>query len=375
MNLDETAEDAGFRAEIRAWLADHVAPATGSTPTFAERHAFDRALAQAGYLGRSWPTAFGGAGAGPVQASILDEECARVGFPRAQSPSRFGVDLLSPALFAHATREQQDEVLPPIRRAETLWCQGFSEPEAGSDLANVQSFADDRGEHLALSGSKIWTTQAHEAEWCFALVRTDRHAPRHHNLSFVLFRMDQPGISIRPIRQATGEAEFNELYFDDVRVEHRHVIGGLGQGWRVAMTVTGAERSYGQLSRFRTYTAQLGQIAAMVRESSSERRVSWERTLGSLAADLTGIRDASYKILSLAAAGESLESLPSIVKLWWSTTHQRLMDLGSDIAAETDGDLEFWNTEWLRSRAESIYAGTSQVQRNIIAERMLGLPK
>jgi alkylation response protein AidB-like acyl-CoA dehydrogenase len=375
MNVEETAEDAAFRAEIRAWLADHGTPATGPAPTFAERLAFDRSLAAAGYLGRSWPTAFGGAGAGPVQASILDEECARVGFARAQSPSRFGADMLAPALFTHGTRAQQDELLPPIRRAETLWCQGFSEPEAGSDLANVQSFADDRGDHLVLGGSKIWTTQAHEADWCFALVRTDRDAPRHRNLSFVLFPMDQPGVTIRPIRQATGEAEFNELYFDDVRVEHRHVLGGLGQGWCVAMTVTGAERSYGQLSRFRTYTVQLEQIAAMVRESRSGRRPSWERELGALTADLIGIRNASYKILSLAAAGESLGTLPSVVKLWWSTTHQRLMDLGSDVAAETDGDLEFWNTEWLRSRAESIYAGTSQIQRTIIAERMLGLPK
>ncbi|PKW16833.1 acyl-CoA dehydrogenase family protein [Saccharopolyspora spinosa] len=375
MNLDETPEEAGFRTTVRSWLADNITPNLPTEPSFADRLAADRKLGAAGYIGYTWPAEFGGGGAGPVYASILDEECARVGIPRSLAPSRFGADLLAPALIAHGSLEQLAEFLPRTRRADIVWCQGFSEPEAGSDLANVQSRLDDAGDHFRLSGAKIWTTQAHEAQWCFALVRSSRDAPRHHNLAFVLFDMQQPGVTIRPLRRLTGDAEFNELFFDQVRVERRHVVGGLHDGWKVAMTTMGAERSYGQLSRYRAYAEQLTAIAAMVRQYRGERRRVWEVELGMLAADLTGIRDSSYKITSLAAAGESVGVLPSVTKLWWSTTHQRLMDLGHEVAVETGGDLDFWLTEWLRSRAESIYAGTSQVQRNIIGERMLGLPR
>ncbi|MFC5750880.1 acyl-CoA dehydrogenase family protein [Actinomadura rugatobispora] len=376
MNLDETPAEAAFRAEVRDRLMAEIVPLVSGRPVgFAERLEADRRLAAAGYLGYSWPTRFGGAGGDPIMAGILDEECSRAGVPRSLSPSRFGADLLAPALMAHGTDDQLAELLPGIRDCRTIWCQGFSETEAGSDLANVQSFATDAGDHLVLNGSKVWTTQAHEADWCFALVRTSRDRPRHRNLSFVLFDMKQPGASIRPITQLTGEAEFNELHFDGVRVEHRHVIGGIDDGWRVAMTVVGAERSYGQLSRYRNYLGQLKAVAAMIQRAEAGPRSTWLRELGELTADVTGIRNSSYKITSLAAAREPLGVLPSMTKLWWSSTHQRLMDLGQEVAVATGTDLDHWQTEWLRSRGESIYAGTSQVQRNIVAERMLGLPK
>lgn len=375
MNLTETLEEAEFRATVRTWLAREITPMVGPSLTFSDRVEADIRLAAAGYLGYTWPKEFGGADGDPILASILDEECARAGIPRSLAPSRFGAHLLAPALIAHGTHAQLEEFLPPIRSAKTIWCQGFSETEAGSDLANVQSFAADNGDHLILNGSKIWTTQAHEADWCFALVRTSRTEPRHHNLSFVLFNMRQENISIRPIKQLTGQAEFNEVRFDDVRIERRHVIGDLDEGWQVAMTVVGAERSYGQLSRFSDYTRQLRAIAALVMADDSPRTGVWLTQIGQLAADLTGIRDISYKLTSLAAAGMPIGTLPSVNKLWWSTTHQRLCDLGYEVAIATDNDLHYWQEQWLSSRAESIYAGTSQVQRNIIAERMLGLPK
>lgn len=375
MNLTETPEETDFRATVRTWLDREIAPIIGPSLTFTDRLEADTRLAAAGYLGYTWPKEFGGADGDPILASILDEECAHAGIPRSLAPSRFGANLLAPALIAHGTQAQLEEFLPPIRSAKNIWCQGFSETEAGSDLANVQSFAADNGDHLVLNGSKIWTTQAHEADWCFALVRTSRTKPRHHNLSFVLFDMRQENISIRPIRQLTGQAEFNEVRFDDVRIERRHVVGDLNDGWRVAMTVVGAERSYGQLSRFSDYTRQLRAIASLVIAEDSPRTDVWLTQIGQLAADLTGIRDVSYKLTSLAAAGKPIGTLPSVNKLWWSTTHQRLCDLGHEVAIATNTDLDYWQEQWLGSRAESIYAGTSQVQRNIIAERMLGLPK
>lgn len=375
MNLDETPEEASFRDEVRSWAQETLAPLGQANLTFADRATADRLLAEAGYLGCAWPSAFGGRDAGPSLTSILEEECSLAGFPRALSPSRFGVDLFAPALIAHGTVEQQQEFLPAIRRAEIVFCQGFSEPEAGSDLANVRCALERDGTDFLLNGSKIWTTQAHEADWCFALVRSNPQAPRHQNLSFVLVDMRQPGVTIRPLVQSTGEAEFNEVFFDQVRVQARHIIGGIDNGWRVAMTTVGAERSYGQLSRFHAYMGELVAIAELVREADGLSTDAWTQEVGSIAADLTGIRDLSYKITSLAAAGEPTEALSSVSKLWWSTTHQRLVDLGYDVACATGKHVDDWLTQWLRVRAESIYAGTSEIQKNIVAERMLGLPR
>jgi alkylation response protein AidB-like acyl-CoA dehydrogenase len=375
MNLDETVEEAAFRAEVRDWVGAHLAPLYHDGLTFTDRVAADQLLARDGYLGCAWPVALGGKNASPALTAILDEECSLAGFPRSLAPSRFGVDLLAPALIAHGSAEQHLEFLPRIRRAEILFCQGFSEPEAGSDLANARCALEANGNDFVVNGSKIWTTQAREADWCFALVRSNRDAPRHQNLSLVLLDMHQPGVTIRPLVQSTGEAEFNEVFFDEVRVDRAHVIGGLDNGWRVAMTMVGAERSYGQLSRFRTYMKELRAIAELVRESDELSTDAWTQEIGEIAADLAGIRDLSYKITSLAAAGEPVDSLPSVTKLWWSTSHQRLVELGYELACATGRDVDHWLTQWLKVRAESIYAGTTQIQKNIIAERMLGLPR
>jgi alkylation response protein AidB-like acyl-CoA dehydrogenase len=335
----------------------------------------DRALAEAGWLGFSWPTEFGGAGGAPTMTAITDEERGLAGIPAASSPSRFGINLLGPTLMRHGTEDQQRRFLPPILRAEDLWCQGFSEPEAGSDLAGVRCFVRDDGDCLRLTGSKIWTTQAPEVDWCFALVRTENGAGRHRNLSFVLVSMKEPGIEIQPLRQLTGDAEFSQVFFDGVRVEHDNVIGAPGEGWPVAMTTLSAERSYAQLSRYRAYRSQLERIVELFADDNGGLSGTWAEDLGRIYADLTGIRNLSFKIASLATAGEDLAALPSVTKLWWSESHQRLVEFGYRAAVHTRHDEAYWYRLALQSRAETLYAGSSEIQRNIIAERMLGLPR
>lgn len=376
INLDEPREEREFRTKIRKWLTQSIPERIRGSKRFADRLEADRILASHGYLGFAWPREFGGMGASPALTTVLDDERARIGIPTPASPSRFGTHLLGPTLMRHGTVAQQREFLPPILKARHIWCQGFSEPDAGSDLAGVKCLAVDNGDHLLVSGSKIWTTQANEADWCFALVRSLLDAPRHRNLSFVLISMRQRGVEIQPLVQMTGEAEFSQVFFDEALVEPGHMIGRSGEGWQVAMTTLSSERSYGQLSRFREYQVQIQRITKMVQLAPPDRPTgAWLHELGYLAAQLAGIRSLSYKITSLAAAGEDIGALPSLAKLWWSTTHQRLTDLGFRVSAALGLDEDYWYPLWLASRAETLYAGTSQIQRNIIAERHLGLPR
>ena len=376
MNLDETSSEAAFRHDVREWIASAVPPELRGSTRFEDRLRIDRLFAERGLLAYTWPREFGGPGGGPIEAAILDEESGRAGIALSRSPSRMGTNLLGPAIMAHGSDEQKRRLLPRILRVEDIWCQGFSEPAAGSDLANVQCLAIDDGSVLRLTGSKLWTSQAQHASWCFVLARTDPSAPRHHNLSMLLVPMDDPGIEIRPLVQLTGEAEFSQVFFDNVPVPKENVLGGLGKGWAAAMTTLSAERSYGLFSRYGVYHGQLQRIADLLREAPpDETRSVWISELGSLFADLTGIRHLAYKIASLAAANADLGSLSSVTHVWWSDTHQKIADLGFRVATRTGRDEDVWYRLWLDSRAETIYGGTAQIQRNIIAERSLGLPR
>ena len=376
MDLTETAREAAFRAEVREWLEANIPQRLRGATRFEDRLQIDRLLAGRGYLAYTWPREFGGAGGGPIEAAILDQESGRIGVALSRSPSRMGTNLLGAAIMAHGTDAQKSRLLPRILRVEDIWCQGFSEPAAGSDLASVQCTATDTGDHLVLTGSKLWTSQAQHANWCFVLARTDAAAPRHHNLSMLLVPMHAKGIEIRPLVQLTGEAEFSQLFFDGVRVERADVLGGLGNGWAVAMTVLGSERSYGLFSRYGVYRGQLLRVAALLAETPHDPTYDARvLELGALYADLCGIRDLAYKVTSLAAAKEDLGTLSSLTHLWWADTHQRILDLGYRVSTETGRDMEQWQRLWLESRAETIYGGTAQVQRNIVAERTLGLPR
>ncbi len=375
MNLDETQEETRFRSDVRRYLDESIEDDWRGSESFSKRLEADRALAAGGYLGYLWPRKYGGQAGTPICAAILDEERGRAGIPASQSPSRFGVNLLGPTLIAHGTSRQCEEFLAPILQAEAIWCQGFSEPDAGSDLAAVQCVARPDGDVWRIDGAKIWTTQGPEADWCFALVRTGERADRHRNLSFVLIEMNQPGVEIRSLVQSTGASDFSQVFFDGARVYPKHVVGDINDGWRVAMTTLGAERAFGQLSRFGQYMLQLGKIADIIRNSDHPQRDAWMTEFGFVLADVSGIRNLSYRIASLAEAGEDPGSLPSVTKLWWSTSHQRLVDLGYTVSAATSSHLDYWFPLWLESRGETIYAGASQIQRNIISERMLGLPR
>ena len=377
MELTETPREAAFRHEVRDRLERSIPERLRGATRYEDRIEVDRLLAAHGYLAYTWPREFGGAGGGPIEAAILDQESGRIGIALSRSPSRMGTNLLGPAIMAHGTDAQKARLLPRILGVEDIWCQGFSEPAAGSDLASVQCTAlDEGGDDLLLTGSKLWTSQAQHASWCFVLARTDAAAPRHRNLSMLLVPMDAAGIEIRPLVQLTGEAEFSQLFFDRVRVRKADVLGGLGNGWAVAMTVLGSERSYGLFSRYGVYRGQLLRIAKMLadapRDATHDARVL---ELGALYADLTGIRDLALKVVSLAAAREDIGALSSITHLWWADTHQRVVDLGFRVATDAGQDAADWYRLWLESRAETIYGGTAQIQRNIVAERSLGLPR
>ena len=375
MNLEESEIEVDFRTEVRMWLAE-LPVDLRTAGTFESRLEFDRLMAFRGYLGYMWPTEFGGAGGDPILASILDEEAGQFGFPLSRSPSRMGTNLLGPTLMAHGTAEQRERFLPRILAVEEVWCQGFSEPNAGSDIANVQCLAVDHGDHFRLSGSKLWTSQAQHADWCFVLARSDPDGPRHRNLSFVLVPMREKGVDIRPVEQLTGEAEFNEVFFDEVEVPRENLVGEMNEGWTVAMTTLASERTYGLRSRYRFYLGQLQDVARMVSEQATggERQL-WIAELGHLYADLGGIRDMALKLLSLAAAREEVASISPISHLWWTQTHQRIADLGFRVATAVGVDEEYWYYLWLDTRGETIYGGSSQIQRNIISERTLGLPR
>ena len=375
MNLDETPAEAAFRATVRGFI-DTIPGELRGSPKFEHRLEVDRLFARSGYLAYTWPRAYGGAEGGPPEANILDEESGRASIPLSRSPSRLGTNLLGPSLIAHGTPEQKARFLPRILKVQDIWCQGFSEPSAGSDLANVQCLAVDEGDHLRLSGSKLWTSQAQHASWCFVLARTDPTAPRHKNLSMLLVPMTESGIEIRPLVQLTGEAEFSQVFFDNVRVPRDNVLGGPGKGWAAAMTTLGSERSYGLLSRFTSYRNQLQRAVGLLRAAPpGSVREAWLSELGTLYADLGGIRDLGYRVVSMATAGEDLSALTSVTHIWWSGTHQRIVDFGFRVATELGRDEEYWYRIWLESRAETIYGGTAQVQRNIIGERTLGLPR
>lgn len=379
MDLEESRSAQVFRRSVRQWVNDNVPNELRGSEDFDQRHSVDMLLAEQGYLGFSWPVEYGGAGADPELSMVLDEELARAGIPLSRSPSRFGISLVGPTLMRHGTRKQKERFLPAILHAQEVWCQGFSEPEAGSDLANVQTSASDRGDHFELNGTKIWTTQAQWSDWCFVLARTDPKGARHKNLSYLLVPMHQPGIRVQPLVQMTGTSEFNQVFFEKVKVPKDNVVGQIGEGWQVAMTTLSSERSYGQTSRYFFYLEQLRRAAQNVEAAiNSDMRAAYYQQLGYIFADLMGIQNLGYHMTSLTKSGHSVGYLPSVTKLWWSETHQRLADLGYRIVSsgKTSSDEEaFWLRLFLESRAETIYAGTSQIQRNVIAQRVLGLPK
>ncbi|MET7567098.1 acyl-CoA dehydrogenase family protein [Streptomyces sp. NPDC005492] len=372
------AEDDEFRAEVRAWLSAH---GDGER----DRRAWERTLGKSGWIGLGWAEGGYGNRTGTLTQQVAwAEEYARSGAP--PRSGHIGENLLAPTLIAHGTDEQKARFLPAVAAGDELWCQGYSEPGAGSDLAGVRTAAVwDAGDgSYRISGQKIWTSLAHEADWCFVLARTEAGSRRHHGLSFLLVPMDQPGrIEVRPIRQLTGTSDFNEVFFDGARARGEHLVGGEGAGWGVAMSLLGFERGVSTLAQQIGFAGELGRvIEAAVASGAVLDPVVRDRLVRQWA-ELRAMRWNALR--TLGRAGDA--GAPSVAKLLWGGWHQRLGELATQVrgAAAAVGpvdwspalsyELDVFQHLFLFSRADTIYGGSDQVQRTIIAERVLGLPR
>jgi alkylation response protein AidB-like acyl-CoA dehydrogenase len=386
VDLAFTPEEHEFAEEIKAWLAANVTPAP-SFETIADEVEFGRRwqarLAQHRWVGIHWPYEYGGRGASPVQVAIFNMEYAR---SRALQPiNRVGINLAGPTLLAHGTDEQRRRWLPGILTAEELWCQLFSEPDAGSDLASLRTRAERVDGGWLLSGQKVWTSYAQFARFGICLARTDPDAPKHRGISYLVVDMDAPGIEVRPLVQITGDAEFNEVFFDRVFVPDDHLVGGLHDGWAVANTTLAHERGtafpFKEQVVHETYLDELWRTAA-ARGVLDDAAVA--DALAQSFVELRVLRLHNWRTLSRLARGAVPGPESSVTKLAWTDMTQALSARALDVvgpaaplwwrAARTPGG-GFWQRQWLWSKAASIAGGTSEVQRTIIGERILGLPR
>ncbi|KUJ70039.1 acyl-CoA dehydrogenase [Streptomyces albus subsp. albus] len=375
-------EDERFRATARDWLDAHRGAACAE-----DGRTWERELGADGWIGLGWDRAQGGYGnrqATPTQQVVWAEEYAR-----ARAPVRLGhigENLLAPTLLAFGDATQRERFLPPIARGEELWCQGYSEPEAGSDLAALRTIAtrDPGAGGYRVTGQKIWTSLAAEADWCFVLARTEADAPRHHGLSFLLVPMDQPGrIEVRPIRQLTGTAEFNEVFFDGALARAEHLIGGAGAGWRVAMGLLAVERGVSTLAQQIGFAQELAHIVRLALDGGAIDDPVLRDRLVRQWAELQTLR--WHALHALAGADDP--GAPSVAKLLWGGWHQRLGELAvhvggaaaalgpADWAEDRPYELDARQRLFLFTRADTIYGGSDEIQRDIIAERVLRLPR
>lgn len=384
-------DDAAFRQELRAWLASAYAAFARDWPGGAAprdldfRRAWEDALCANGWSGLGWPEAYGGKDLPLSRQAVFHEEHARCGAPL--GVNLIGHGILAPTLLHFGTEAQKRRFLPGILANREVWCQGYSEPGAGSDLASVRTRAEPVAGGYRLRGHKIWTSFADRAQWCFVLARTDPQAPKHRGLSFLLVDMNSPGVRVEPIRQITGEAEFCEVFFEDVFVPQDLLLGEPNQGWKVAMAAASFERGTYFIPRLVRFAQELDMVRRLalrpdayghVPASSAAVRHKWAR----LAADSHVLALKSQRALAGAMRGDPPGPEGSSTKIHWSEAHQRLLELSMQLLGETacvaegaDEQAVALTHAYLWSRAETILAGTSEIQRNIIAEQMLGLPK
>ncbi len=399
MDLSYSEEDQAFRAEIRAWLEDNLTGewadlrglggAGRDHERFEERLAWNRHLAAHGWTCVGWPTEHGGRGLTLWQQVIFHEEYARAGAPA--RVNHLGEELLGPTLIAFGTPEQQQRFLPRIVAVEELWAQGYSEPGAGSDLANVQTRArledGPDGQQWVIDGQKVWTSNAHLSQWVFVVARTEPGSERHHGLSFLLVPLDQEGVEVRPIEQLTGGSEFNEVFLTGARTDADLVVGEPGRGWGVAMGLLGFERGVSTLAQTVDFSRELAGVVALARGNGALDDPVLRDRLAGLTAELEVIRANAMRGLSSVDAGSDSSAgggAGSIFKLVWANWHKRLGEVAMQVAGAagllaresgTPYDLDEWQRLFLFSHADTIYGGSDEVQKNILAERVLGLPK
>jgi alkylation response protein AidB-like acyl-CoA dehydrogenase len=388
MDLRDRPEDEAFRREIRSWLAEHVVgefAALGGrggsgdeTFGFETRRQWEKVLAADGWVGIGWPVHHGGRGLPITQQVIFNEEYVRAGAPG--RVSILGEGLLGPTVIQYGTPEQQARFLPPILAGTELWCQGYSEPNAGSDLANVQTKAVLDGDEWVVTGQKVWTSLAHQSDWCFVVCRTDPGSVRHRGLSYLLVPMDQPGVEIRPITQLTATSEFNEVFFDGARTRRQHVVGPVGDGWQVALATLAYERGVGLLGHQLSFRRELDRVGAVARATGRASDPLVRQRLARAYAELEILRFNTLRSLS-GYDGPVAPPQASISKLYWAGWHRRFGELAMDVRGPAAMLLESFpygldeiQRTFLFSRSETIYGGSNEIQRNIIGERVLGLP-
>ena len=372
-----------FRAEVRQWLADHLVGEFAALKglggpgreheAFDERRAWNQHLAAAGLTCLGWPEEHGGRGLTVAHRVAFYEEYALANAP--DKVNHLGEELVGPTLIAYGTPEQQHRFLPKILDVTELWSQGYSEPGAGSDLANVATTAELDGDQWVLNGQKVWTSLAHWAQWCFVIARSEKGSKRHAGLSYLLVPLDQPGVEIRPIIQLTGDSEFNEVFFDDARTDASLVVGEPGDGWRVAMGTLTFERGVSTLGQQIRYARELSGIVELAKKSGAvDDPVIRERLTRSWVG-LKAMRSYAMATMDLERPGQD-----SVSKLLWANWHRQLGEIAMDVQGKAGlvldgGEFDEWQRLFLFSRSDTIYGGSNEIQRNIIAERVLGLPR
>jgi alkylation response protein AidB-like acyl-CoA dehydrogenase len=407
MDLNYPPEAEAFRAEIRTWLEKNL-PAGWFDEGFelqgeakqAFQEEWTQKLFEGGWICATWPKEYGGKGLSTMEAVVLNEEFAKAGAP--MRADFFGDTLVGPTILQWGTEEQKREFLPKILSGQIAWCQGFSEPDAGSDLAGLKTKAELDGDEWVINGQKIWTTQGFIADYIFILCRTDPEAPKHKGISYLLCPMKQPGVEVRPIEQIDGSAEFCEVFFTDARCPKDNVVGGVNNGWNVAMTTLGFERGTSATTGYRRFEKELEIIVDKARENG---RIADPITRQGLAKAYTDVQIMRINGLRSLTAVLQKKKDPSITalgltnKMFWSEYHQRVMELAMDIlgmegqvlTGRTDVEevvpgygartanrkypASTMQSSFFFSRSETIWGGTAQIQRNIVGERFLGLPK
>ena len=399
MDLDFSAEDEAFRQELRSWLAVNLPESRGGSGSvddklgvlhegpggWERRLKWHRKLNEGGWVGLSWPKEYGGRDATITQQLIYGEEMARVNAPMLVNV--LGIMLVGPTLIRLGTEEQKKRYIPKILSAEEIWCQGYSEPNAGSDVASLQTRAIEDGDSFVVNGQKIWTSDAHHADWCILLVRTDLDAPKHKGISYILLDMHSPGVTVRPLVQITGEASFNEVFFEDVRVPKKNLIGEKNQGWQVAIMTLMFDRA--GVVDFFDAMGIVNELVELAKSLPSNGHRAWDepnvrQKLAEFACEASALKFSGYRQLTRRLKGLPPGPEGSVLKLGNSDLNLRMNKFAMEMLGPY-GQLEFkaphafdkgiWSYRMLSSRALTIAGGTNEVQHNIIGERVLGLPK
>jgi alkylation response protein AidB-like acyl-CoA dehydrogenase len=396
MDFSFTPEQEAFRQELRAWLQANVPPEAqqlrhlqpqASATDLAFLKSWQKKVYEGGWAGVSWPTEYDGRGASLIERMIFDQEMAAAKAPGLMNV--LGLEIVGPTLIVHGTEEQKKAHLPKILSGEEVWCQGFSEPNSGSDLGSLRTRAVEQGDYFVVTGQKVWTSLARYADWCQLLVRTDPDAPKHQGISCLLVDMKSPGITVKPLRTLTGDSEFNEVFLEAVKVPKTNLLGEQNQGWRIIITSLMFERQglgfYFTFAQKRHYDDLLATARRGHRQGSPvAANLQTRQKMAQAYIDCELLKLNNYRALTRLLRGNPPGPEGSVPKLQWAESNQRLQDLAVEIQGAYGQlyqdearapDSGYWQYGFLRARANSIEGGTSEIQRNIIAERVLGLPK